>query len=105
MTVKFGSALLIALFVNSAFAGDVKITSFIYTGARTRTAELCGKITSKIEVAPIVDITVDPDRNNPGSYTVIPAATGKFCTVVNTETGNADVSIRGSTESFRTSVK
>lgn len=93
---------LTALFtIQSSFSAEVVITSFLYTGSRTRTAELCGKVTGKSETMLIVDIAVDPGRNNPGSYTVVPAASGKFCTVVSTESGNADVVLRGSSSVVR----
>lgn len=81
--------------MQSSYAAEVKVTSFLYTGTRTRTAELCGKVSGKSGLPLIVDITVDPKRNNPGSYTVIPAASGKFCAMVSTESGNADVALRG----------
>lgn len=105
MSFKTGFFTLAALFtLQSSYAAEVKITSFLYTGTRSTTAELCGKVSGKSELPLIVDITVDPKRNNPGSYTVIPAVSGKFCTVVSTESGNADVSLRGSTGTMRAKV-
>lgn len=102
MSVKTGFFFVAAFFtLQSSYAAEVKITSFLYTGTRSTTAELCGKVSGKSELPLIVDITVDPKRNNPGSYTVIPAVSGKFCTVVSTESGNADVSLRGSTGQMR----
>lgn len=91
--------MLAALFaIQSSFAVEVKVTSFLYTGTRARTAELCGQLTEKSELPLILDITVDLKRNNPGSYTDVPPASGKFCAVVSTESGNADVALRGISE-------
>lgn len=105
MSFKAGFFFVAALFtLQSSFAAEVKITSFLYTGTRSTTAELCGKVSGKSELPLIVDITVDPKRNNPGSYTVIPAVSGKFCTVVSTESGNADVSLRGGTGKLRATI-
>lgn len=105
MSFKTGFFFVAALFtIHSSFAAEVKITSFLYTGTKGTTAELCGKVTGKSELPMIVDITVDPKRKNPGSYTVIPAVSGNFCTMVSTESGNADVSMRGSTAKMRATV-
>lgn len=92
------------LSIQTSFAGEVKITSFLYTATRGTTAELCGKVSGKSELPLIVDITVDPKRKNPGSYTVIPAVNGNFCTMVSTESGNADVSLRGTTMQMKATV-
>lgn len=105
MSFKTGFFFVTALFtLQASYAAEVKITSFLYTGTRSTTAELCGKVSGKSELPVIVDVTVDPKRNNPGSYTVIPAVSGKFCTVVSTESGNADVSLIGSTGKMRATV-
>lgn len=105
MSMKLGFYLLAVMFtLEASIAAEVKITSFLYTGTRTRTAELCGKVTGKLEGLVVVDITVDPSRSNPGSYTAVPSASGKFCSVVSTESGNADVALRGSNEKMRASI-
>lgn len=105
MSMKLGFYLLaVMITLETTIAAEVKITSFLYTGTRTRTAELCGKVTAKSDGPVVIDITVDPGRSNPGSYTAIPSASGKFCSVVSTESGNADVALRGSNEKVRASV-
>ena len=105
MYMKHGFCILALLFtLESVFAAEVKITSFLYTGTRTRAAELCGKVTGKSEGLVVIDITVDPGRNNPGSYSAIPSSSGRFCSVVSTESGNADVALRGSSEKTRATI-
>lgn len=71
----------------------VEITSFVFTGSRTRAAEICGKVTGANAPIPIVRVTVDPKSDKPGAYNVLAGKDGLFCAVVATYTGTAEASL------------
>ena len=71
----------------------VEITSFIAAGARTRAAELCGKVTGLTDDWVVVRVLVDPKTDKPGVYNALVGKDGKFCTTVVSYSGQAVVSI------------
>ena len=73
----------------------VEITSFVFTGSRTRAAEICGKVTGADAPILVVRVTVDPKSDRPGAYNVLAGKDGLFCAVVATFTGTADASLAG----------
>lgn len=80
----------------NAFASEVKITSFRYLEAGSRSssaAELCGKLTSPTGQPELVKITSDPNSKTPASYTAWTGKDGKFCLVISTLTGRANVDL------------
>lgn len=86
---------LVTLASVNAFAEEpkVEITSFVLTGSRTRTAELCGKVTGSTREWLAVRVAVDPKTERPGIYNTLVGKDGKFCTTVVTYAGEADASI------------
>lgn len=100
--MKISILAVLALLVSSyAFAETsavttVKITSFTHLGDIYSTmGELCGTVALNTEVLPTVanlvpvTITADPDTSNPGSYTVLADRNGKFCAIINANSGSA----------------
>lgn len=102
---KYCTGLCVALLSVTAIAAEVKITSFNYTGTKTRTAELCGIVEGDVGPLTVVDVIVDPNYKTPGEYTVIVAQDGQFCTVVNTLTGKADITLRGASQKNTAQIK
>lgn len=102
---KYCMGLGVVLLGVTVIAAEVKITSFNYTGTRTRSAELCGIVEADVSPLAVVDVIVDPNYKNPGKYAVIVAQDGQFCTVVNTLTGNADVTLRGGSQKNTAQIK
>jgi hypothetical protein len=78
------------LFFSLAHASEVKITSFQYLG-NARVAELCGVIEGVTKSGELVEVIVDPKMKAPGHYTALASSTGKFCLVLRTLSGEADV--------------
>jgi hypothetical protein len=73
----------------------VNITSFLYTGAQTSVAELCGKVTGS-GGNEVVQVTVDHNSKTPAHYTALVSSDdGTFCVVVSTRTGEATAAIKG----------
>ena len=89
-----------------AYASEVKITSFNYTGSRTQTAELCGQVVNR-EVNPltIIDVVSDPDYKSPGQYATIASKEGKFCIIINTFTGKANATLREHSQKVTAQIK
>ncbi len=85
------------LCTSTAYAADLKVTSFNFIGYRSTAAEICGNITGEISAIAIVDITADPTYKSPGQYSTVASKDGKFCVVINTVTGKADAKLRSDT--------
>lgn len=90
----------IGLFSAAAQAGQVKITSFYYTGPQNRAAELCGQVMSDTPKEQHFHIRVlaDPGLANPGVYNTIAAEDGKFCVLISTSTGYASANVWGESQ-------
>lgn len=84
---------LITVISTSSFAAEVKITSFRYTGQKTWTAELCGKVIREVPKMDAILITVDPRSNGAGKYIAWSAPTGEFCTTVTSYRGEANAEL------------
>lgn len=78
------------------FASDVKVTSFQYLGS-SRVAELCGEVKGELRPTGVVEIVSDPGMKAPGFYATPVSKNGKFCLVLRTLSGNADVTYNGQT--------
>lgn len=89
----------------NAQASEVKITSFKYTGTKTRTAELCGRIEGEFGALAIIDVISDPSFKYPGQYSSIAAQDGKFCIVINTLSGEASANVRGQSQKATAEIK
>lgn len=87
--------LLIGAAANAVAAEEpkVEITSFIAAGARTRAAELCGKVSGSAADWVVVRVLVDPKTERPGVYNALVGKDGKFCTTVVSYSGQAEASI------------
>lgn len=72
------------------FAADVKISSFQYLG-QSKLAELCGSIEGISKSGEFVEIVSDPKLKVPGIYVVPVSKSGKFCHVIRSISGLADV--------------
>lgn len=70
---------------------EIKVTSFVLEPG-TRLAELCGETDFKGALLPI-KVLVDPNAKSPGSYLATTNLDGKFCVMVRTLTGRADVTL------------
>ena len=84
------------LFSLNALASEVKITSFRYLEAGVRNssaAELCGKLVSPTGQPELVNIVSDPNSKTPAPYTAWTNKDGKFCLVISTLTGRANVDL------------
>lgn len=96
MSVLMGSAALAA--EQPAQTLNVTITSFYRVGGpQDPSAELCGAVSvAGANAASLpnglipVTVTVDPDTQKPGSYTVLADRKGNFCVFVSTFSGRAD---------------
>lgn len=86
---------------NQAVGAEVtiKVTAFYPLIGSSGVSEICGKITGEMSPNFRVNIVADP-KYNPGPYTVLPNGDGKWCAVVNSVTGTADVKLvkAGATE-------
>ena len=81
----------------SAFSATVKITSFNYlrTGdVHGPLAEICGAVEGATAMT-FVKVMIDPKASKPAYYNTVVDTDGKFCLVVATYHGTADVSIIG----------
>jgi hypothetical protein len=84
----------------TSFAAEVKISSFQYLSS-TRVAELCGFVTG-VAAGELVEVVSDPKMKVPGHYTTLTNSTGKFCLVLRTLSGEADVTHgNNTTEAFQ----
>lgn len=92
--------ILFSLLISNAFAAEVKISSFQYLGT-SRVAELCGELTGELKTNETVEIVSDPGMKVPGYYATAVSKNGKFCVVLRTLSGNADVTHEGHTTSAK----
>jgi hypothetical protein len=76
-----------------ARADDVKIDSFFYLGEKNSAAEICGTVLAPTGKAQMIKILVDPENKNPGYYYIWSGGDGKFCSVVSTIDGKAQVGL------------
>ncbi len=87
------------MFSGAAFAVEankaIKITSFQDIGYRSRAAELCATLEGVTTFPAYVQVLVDKNYKSPGYYNVVVGAESKFCVVVATYTGKAEVSLWG----------
>lgn len=84
------------LFSLNVFASEVKITSFRYLEAGVRNssaAELCGKLVSPTGQPELIKIVSDPNSKTPAPYTAWTNKDGKFCLIISTLTGRANVDL------------
>jgi hypothetical protein len=76
------------------FAADgehgLKVTAFYPLNGSRGASELCGRMTGEVLAEHRILIVSDP-KHNPGPYTILPGADGKFCALINSVTGRADV--------------
>lgn len=71
-----------------------KVDSFVSTGRSTSTAELCGHLEGATQKAShLILIVSDPKSKGPGRYVVNTTLDGKFCAVIATTVGQAEVSL------------
>jgi hypothetical protein len=82
------------LFSSVAFASEVKVNSFRFTGSRTTTAEICGELVSPTGKPEFLKVIVDVGTKYEVPYYVWAGPDGKFCSVVSTVYGKADVEIQ-----------
>lgn len=76
----------------SALAAEIKVTSFNYVGQQSRVAELCG-VVSGHEGHAHIRIAVDDQTSKPGIYNTIAGTDGKFCAIVMSYSGRANVTL------------
>tara|TARA_B100001248_G_scaffold227480_1_gene185928 strand:- start:7326 stop:7670 length:345 start_codon:yes stop_codon:yes gene_type:complete len=95
MTKTLKVLILLSLLSVSAMAADmnVKVTSYIRAGVKTRSAELCGKVTNMSIPWVVVKVKVDANTKNPGNYNVIVDNSGNFCVAVVTNGGRAELTL------------
>lgn len=77
-----------------SFASDVKVTSFrfLQSGSHSSAAaEICGELINPTAKPEMVKITSDPGSKGPGQYYSWTGPEGKFCSVIATYTGKAEV--------------
>ena len=80
----------------AAFASDVKVTSFRFLQSGSSfspAAELCGELVAPTGKPEMVKIVSDPNSEGSATYHVWTGKEGKFCSVLATQTGKADVDI------------
>ncbi|MBY0516524.1 MAG: hypothetical protein K2P81_06425 [Bacteriovoracaceae bacterium] len=86
--------------MTSAFAADIKITSFNFVRSGEPAAELCGEVSNATSTPSYVRVAVDHKTARPAIYNTIAGADGRFCLSVITWRGTAEASVFG--ESART---
>ena len=87
--------LVTAVFISTAAlaAPQVEVTSFLPLergSTRVQAGEICGRIKGETKDLHLVTIISDP-HHNPGTYVSIAGRDGRFCHVIRTTTGTADV--------------
>lgn len=81
----------------SAFASEVKVTSFRFLESGNHfspAAEMCGELLVSTGKTEMIKITSDPDSKSPANYFTWAGPEGKFCSVIATFTGKANVDIQ-----------
>ncbi len=80
----------------SAFASDVKVTSFRFLESGSHfspAAELCGELIAPTGKSEMVKIVADPQSKGPAAYHAWTGKDGKFCSVLATFTGKAEADL------------
>lgn len=78
----------------ASFASDAKVTSFrfLQSGSHSSAAaEICGELINPTAKPEMIKITSDPGSKGPGKYYSWTGPEGKFCSVIATYTGKAEV--------------
>jgi hypothetical protein len=88
-------AMLGLIFSTQLFAAEpgITITSFTYTGAERKLAELCGTVNNMTKVPTYVRVTVDHTSDRPATYNTLVGSNGKFCLAVITYHGTANARV------------
>lgn len=89
----------------SVFAATVNVDSFYFLHTNSSLAELCGTVKDSTAASTLVRVAVDPRTKNKAVYTATAGADGKFCLVLASFSGEAAVSIDGSSASVNARVK
>ena len=90
----FVNLFVFAPIVAIATVSDVKVTSFRFLESGSRfspAAEICGELLTPSGKAEMVKITSDPASKGPGLYYSWTGPEGKFCSIIATFTGKAEV--------------
>ena len=91
------SLLIATIFLQSpVFASGVKITNFRFLNNSTSysaAAELCGVLVAPSGKPEMIKIISDPASKGPGNYIVWTGKDGKFCSVIASYTGQAEVDL------------
>lgn len=85
---------LVLLFSFGASASEVRVTSFRFlntSGAFSAAAEICGEIVKSSGSPEMVTIIADPKSKGPGEYHAWAGKNGRFCSVIASFTGQAEV--------------
>lgn len=80
----------------SAFASDVKVTSFRFLESGSHfspAAELCGELIAPTGKSEMVKIVADPQSKGPAAYHAWTGKDGMFCSVLATFTGKAEADL------------
>ncbi len=80
----------------SAFASDVKVTSFRFLESGSHfspAAELCGELIAPAGKSEMIKVVSDPQSKGPATYHVWTGKDGKFCSVIATFTGKAEADL------------
>ncbi len=80
----------------SAFASDVKVTSFRFLESGSHfspAAELCGELIAPTGKSEMIKVVSDPQSKGPAAYHVWTGKDGKFCSVIATFTGKAEADL------------
>ncbi len=93
MKAVFATLLTLSGFNVMAADPQVQITSFDYTDNSARIAELCGLVSDAKTFPTFVKVIVDNTSKHPANYNTFAGADGKFCLLVNTFSGLAEVSL------------
>lgn len=93
--MKLMMALFLVLTTTSVFANSVKITSFFYTRDSETVAELCGVVEGTLTGTSYIKVAVDPGTRRAGTYNTVAGTDGKFCVLLVTYNGRAEVSLFG----------
>lgn len=89
-------AIIFSMVGATAFAGDVKVTSFrfIENGSHfSPAAEMCGELVAPTGKPEMIKIVSDPNSKGSATYYVWTGKEGKFCSMLATYTGKAEADL------------
>lgn len=89
-------ALLASMAGATAFASDVKVTSFRFLQSGSSfspVAELCGELVAPTGKPEMIKIVSDPNSKGSATYHVWTGKEGKFCSVLATYSGKAEADL------------